>query len=219
MAHSAVAASAARAFGLDSSNAFWRYAFAYAVYLGVAYALAGWFGVKLFILQAFVAILLLENINYVEHYGLMRRPLGLGRYEPVQPHHSWNASHRLTNYFLINLQRHSDHHTEPDAPVSALQHYDEAQAPQLPFGYPAMLLIALVPPLWFRLMNPKVLDWHHRFWERNSRSPSSCPSCGEFAKANSELSETASASGCCGGEGTALKSCARSLSPGGRGLG
>jgi alkane 1-monooxygenase len=158
------------------SNAFWRYSIAYAVFLAVAYALAGWLGIKLFVLQAFVAILLLENINYVEHYGLMRRPLGLGRYEPVRSHHSWNASHRLTNYFLINLQRHSDHHKNPMRRFPFLQHYDEKQAPQLPFGYPAMLLIALVPPLWFRLMNPKVLDWHERFWERDLRSPSSCPS-------------------------------------------
>ena len=149
------------------SNAFWRYLFAYAIYFGAAYALAGSFGVKLFILQAFVAILLLENINYIEHYGLMRRPLGLGRYEPVQPHHSWNASYRLTNYFLINLQRHADHHLNPMRRFPALRHYDETHAPQLPFGYPAMLLIALVPPLWFRLINPRVLDWHRRFWEQD----------------------------------------------------
>jgi alkane 1-monooxygenase len=86
----------------------------------------------------------------------------------VQPHHSWNASHRLTNYFLINLQRHSDHHINPMRRFPALQHYDETQAPQLPFGYPAMLLIALVPPLWFWLMDPKVLDWHERYWECSS---------------------------------------------------
>ena len=159
----------------DRSNALWRYAFAYTVYFAVAYALAGWLGVKLFGLQAFVAILLLENINYVEHYGLMRRPLGLGRYEPVQPHHSWNASHRLTNYFLINLQRHSDHHKHPMRRFPALRHYDEAEAPQLPFGYPAMLLIALVPPLWFWLMNPKVLEWHHRFWEKDLWAPHPSP--------------------------------------------
>jgi len=182
------------------SNAFWRYAFAYAVYLGVAYALAGWFGVKLLILQAFVAVLLVENINYVEHYGLMRRPLGLGRYEPVQPHHAWNASHRLTNYFLINLQRHADHHQNPMRRFPALRHHDEAQAPQLPFGYPAMLLIALVPPLWFWLMNPKVLDWHHRFWERDLWSPSSQPSSGKLALASLQLNET-------GGEGVSGAGC------------
>ena len=195
------------------SNAFWRYSFAYAVFLAVAYALAGWFGMELFVLQAFVAILLLENINYVEHYGLMRRPLGLGRYEPVQPHHSWNASHRLTNYFLINLQRHSDHHINPMRRFPALQHYDETQAPQLPFGYPAMLLIALVPPLWFRLMDPKVLDWHERFWERDLRSPSSCPSPGERSSAGSPLNMTESASGFGGGEGTTLQPAQPAPSP------
>ena len=195
------------------SNAFWRYSFAYAVFLAVAYTLAGWLGIKLFILQAFVAILLLENINYVEHYGLMRRPLGLGRYEPVQPHHSWNASHRLTNYFLINLQRHSDHHINPMRRYPALQHCDETQAPQLPFGYPAMLLIALAPSLWFRLMNPKVLDWHERFWEQNLHSTSSCPSPGDLASASSPLSMTASASGYGGGEGTPLQQLQRTPSP------
>ncbi len=153
------------------SNAFWRYLFFYAAYFGVAYALAGWFGVKLFVLQAFVAFALLETINYVEHYGLMRRPLGGGRYEPVQPHHSWNASHRITNYFLINLQRHSDHHKNPMRRFPALQHYDEEHAPQLPFGYPAMLLIALAPPLWFRIMNPRVLEWHRCFWEGRAPAP------------------------------------------------
>jgi alkane 1-monooxygenase len=148
------------------SNAFWRYAAAYAAWLGAAYALGGALGVELFLVQAIVAIVLLEIINYVEHYGLMRRPLGGGRYEPVQPHHSWNAAHRITNYFLINLQRHSDHHKHPMRRYPALQNYDEAEAPQLPLGYPAMLLIALVPPLWFRMMNPRVIDWHSRFWEK-----------------------------------------------------
>jgi alkane 1-monooxygenase len=152
------------------SNAFWRYAVAYAAWCGVAYALGGRLGVKLFLVQAIVAIALLEIINYVEHYGLMRRPLGGGRYEPVQPHHSWNASHRITNYLLINLQRHSDHHRHPMRRYPALQNYDESEAPQLPFGYPAMLLIALVPPLWFRMMNPRVLDWHCRFWERTPQA-------------------------------------------------
>jgi alkane 1-monooxygenase len=155
---------------LHPSNAFWRYATAYAAWLGAAYALGGALGLKLFLVQAFVAIALLEIINYVEHYGLMRRPLGGGRYEPVQLHHSWNASHRITNYLLINLQRHSDHHKHPMRRYPALQNYNESEAPQLPFGYPAMLLIALVPPLWFAMMNPRVVDWHCRFWERGSQS-------------------------------------------------
>lgn len=145
------------------SNAFWRYLLAYTIYFGVAYALAGWFGIGLFVLQGFVAFALLETINYVEHYGLVRQLQGSGRYEPVQPHHSWNSSHKLTNYLLINLQRHSDHHKNPLRRFPVLQHYEETEAPQLPFGYPAMLLMALAPPLWFGIMNPKVLDWRNRF--------------------------------------------------------
>lgn len=141
------------------SNPFWRYLAAYAVYFAAAYLLAGFTGVALFVFQAAVAILLLETINYVEHYGLARRRLPTGRYERVEPRHSWNASHRLTNYFLINLQRHSDHHKNPLRRFPVLQHFDEIDAPQLPFGYPTMVLMATVPGLWFRVMNPRVEAW------------------------------------------------------------
>jgi alkane 1-monooxygenase len=144
------------------SNPFWRYSLAYTVYFAAAYILAGWLGVGVFALQAVVAFLLLEVINYVEHYGLTRRLLPNGRYERVQPHHSWNASHEFTNYFLINLQRHSDHHKHPQRRYPVLQHYDEEEAPQLPFGYPTMLIMALVPPVWFRVMDPKVEAWKQR---------------------------------------------------------
>jgi alkane 1-monooxygenase len=144
------------------SNPFVRYLFAYIVYFGAAYALAGWTGIAMFVLQAVVAITLLEAVNYVEHYGLARRLLPNGRYERVQPHHSWNSSHRLTNYFLINLQRHSDHHRYPQRRFPVLQHYEESEAPQLPFGYPTMLILAMVPPLWFRVMDPRVESWRQR---------------------------------------------------------
>lgn len=146
------------------SNAFWRYGLAYAMYFAAAYLLAGWFGVLLFCLQAVVAVLLLEIINYVEHYGLQRQYLADGRYERVQPRHSWNASHRLTNYFLINLQRHSDHHKHPQRRYPVLRHYEEAEAPQFPFGYPTMVLMALLPSLWFRIMDPKVAAWRVRHY-------------------------------------------------------
>jgi alkane 1-monooxygenase len=146
------------------SNPFWRYAAATVLWLGLSYGLAGWFGVALFVLQAFVAFTLLEIVNYVEHYGLTRQLLENGRYERVGPHHSWNASHRVTNYLLINLQRHSDHHYHPGRRFPLLQHYDEAEAPQLPFGYPTMLSIALLPPLWFRVMNPRVEQWRARHY-------------------------------------------------------
>lgn len=104
--------------------------------------------------QGAVAVFLLETINYVEHYGLQRRQLESGRYERVQPHHSWNANHRVTGYWLFNLQRHADHHAYASRPYHLLRTTDEG--PQLPFGYPTMLLIALIPPLWRRVMDPRV---------------------------------------------------------------
>lgn len=145
-------------------NAFWRYALWSLSFIAIAYAFAGWLGVALFALQAVVAILLLECVNYVEHYGLMRRLRANGKYEPVRPHHSWNASHRLTNYILINLQRHSDHHYRPDRRFPMLESYAESAAPQLPYGYPWMILAALVPPLWFRMMDPMLARWTARFY-------------------------------------------------------
>ncbi|MBC8049217.1 MAG: alkane 1-monooxygenase [Chitinophagales bacterium] len=147
-----------------SSNPFWRYGAATIAWFFLAYMLAGWFGVGLFALQGVVAFAMLEAVNYVEHYGLSRRLLPDGKYERVAPHHSWNTSNMLTNYFLINLQRHSDHHYRPQRRYPVLQHYDESKAPQLPYGYPAMLTMALLPPLWFRVMNPKVEAWRARHY-------------------------------------------------------
>ncbi len=150
------------------ANPFWRYGGQYAAFLGLSYALAGWTGVTLFAGQAFVAVTLLEIINYVEHYGLRRKLLENGRYERTQPHHSWNASHQVTNWLLINLQRHSDHHYHPSRRYPLLQDYAAGEAPQFPFGYPTMLMIALVPPLWFRLMNPRVAAWRARHYPQGA---------------------------------------------------
>ena len=111
-----------------------------------------------------VAILLLEAVNYVEHYGLTRKHLGGGRYERTEARHSWNASHLVTNLFLINLQRHSDHHYKPARRFPLLQTYAEDDAPQLPHGYPVMVCASLIPPLWFRMMNRRVKDWRGRFY-------------------------------------------------------
>jgi alkane 1-monooxygenase len=95
---------------------------------------------------------------------LTRRHLGNGKYEHVLPRHSWNASHRVSNWFLINLQRHSDHHYKPDRRFPLLQTYGPDEAPQLPFGYPAMTALAMVPPLWRRVMNPRVRAWRRQFY-------------------------------------------------------
>jgi alkane 1-monooxygenase len=141
------------------SNPYWRYWALQAGFLLLALGLGGWQGLALFLWQAGVAVWQLELVNYIEHYGLTRRHLGEGRYEHVQPRHSWNAPHRASNWLLINLQRHSDHHFKPDRRFPLLQTHDSATAPQLPWGYPVMTLAAMVPPLWKRLMNPRVKAW------------------------------------------------------------
>lgn len=111
-----------------------------------------------FLIQAFVAILLLEVVNYVEHYGLYRKKNSkTGRYEKVTPIHSWNSDLYFSNALLFNLQRHSDHHANVNLPFPLLK--DHPQSPMLPVGYPGMVLLALVPPLWFRVMDPKVEEW------------------------------------------------------------
>ncbi len=141
------------------SNPFWRYGILQLAMIAFAFSLGGWLGLGLFIYQAAVAIWQLEAVNYVEHYGLTRRHLGDGKYEHVRPHHSWNASHTASNWLLINLQRHSDHHFKPDRRFPLLQTYDEEAAPQLPLGYPLMVFIAMNPLLWRRMMNPRVRAW------------------------------------------------------------
>jgi alkane 1-monooxygenase len=145
-------------------NPFWLYAALQAAMVGLALALGGWPGLALFAGQALVAIWQLELVNYVEHYGLTRRHLGGGRYERVKPHHSWNATHRASNWLLINLQRHSDHHARPDRRFPLLQTFAEDRVPHLPHGYPVMTMAAMVPPVWRRLMNPRVRAWRRRHY-------------------------------------------------------
>ena len=101
--------------------------------------------------------LLLEVVNYIEHYGLQRRKLPNGRYEKVLPVHSWNSDHPLGRAVLFELSRHSDHHANPRRPYAQLRSYPEA--PQLPTGYPGMILLSLVPPLFFRVMDPLLDRW------------------------------------------------------------
>jgi alkane 1-monooxygenase len=146
------------------SNPFWRYGALQIAMLALAFGIGGWQGLGLFLWQALIAVWHLELVNYVEHYGLTRRYLGDGRYEPVRPHHSWNADHKVTNWLLINLQRHSDHHYKPDRRFPLLQTYAADEAPQLPLGYPAMTALAMIPPLWRRRMNPRVRAWRRQFY-------------------------------------------------------
>lgn len=106
--------------------------------------------------QSFYSIGLFEIINYIEHYGLLRQKDAGGKYERTMPEHSWNNNNIVTNLFLYQLQRHSDHHAYPTRPFQALRHFDEA--PELPSGYASMLLPALIPPLWFKMMDKRVFE-------------------------------------------------------------
>lgn len=121
-----------------------------------------WLGptiVPYLLIQAFIAITLLEAVNYLEHYGMLREIVGVPgkeRYERVEPRHSWNSNNIATNVLLYHLQRHSDHHAHPTRRYQALR--DEKTAPALPTGYASMILLALVPPAWSRVMDPRVLD-------------------------------------------------------------
>ena len=146
------------------SNPFWLYWGLQAVFLIIAALIAGWWGLFLFSVQAFWAIFQLELVNYVEHYGLTRKHLGDGKYEHVLPRHSWNATQQASNWLLINLQRHSDHHYKPNRRFPLLQTYDADEAPQLPYGYPLMTMLALIPSKWNSMMNPRVRAWREKYY-------------------------------------------------------
>ena len=124
--------------------------------LGLAFWL-GWSALIFIAIYKVFAISTLTMANYVEHYGLLRQKRANGKYEPCAPRHSWNTNHIFSNLILIHLQRHSDHHANPMRPYQALRHFEDA--PQLPSGYPGCYFLAYIPPLWFAVMDPKVMDW------------------------------------------------------------
>lgn len=106
---------------------------------------------------AVVGFLLLETVNYIEHYGLRRKQFENGRFEPVLPRHSWNSNHHIGRIMLYELTRHSDHHYKSTRKYQVLRHHDDS--PQLPLGYPGSILLALVPPLWFLVMDKRVAEF------------------------------------------------------------
>jgi alkane 1-monooxygenase len=107
-------------------------------------------------LTYFIGAFHLTLANYIEHYGLLRGKRANGLYERCQPHHSWNSNHIVSNWALYHLQRHSDHHANPGRRYQSLRHFDDL--PTLPNGYFGMFLVALVPPLWFWVMDPLLLE-------------------------------------------------------------
>jgi len=119
-------------------------------------AMFGWPMVPVLAVVAFWGAFQLTSANYIEHYGLMRQKLPNGEYERCAPHHSWNSNHLVSNLVVFQLQRHSDHHANPARSYQSLRDFPEL--PSLPSGYFGMFLIAYVPPLWFAIMNPRLLE-------------------------------------------------------------
>jgi alkane 1-monooxygenase len=131
--------------------------------MGLAFGPAATLG---FAGAATVGFLLLETVNYVEHYGLARNKKDNGKYERVQPHHSWNSDHPVGRAILFDLSRHSDHHANPGRPYHVLRRFPEA--PQFPTGYPGMVLLATCPPLFFKVMDPLVDHWQAKHDSKGS---------------------------------------------------
>ena len=119
-------------------------------------ALYGWPMLAALLPVAFWGAFQLTSANYIEHYGLQRRRLADGRYERCAPHHSWNSNHIVSNLVLFHLQRHADHHAHPGRSYQSLRDFPDL--PRLPSGYFGMFLIAYLPPLWFRMMDPRVVQ-------------------------------------------------------------
>ena len=124
--------------------------------------LVAWLGVGILpylVIQAIVGFSLLEVVNYMEHYGMLRQKVGAGerqRYERVDPSHSWNSNNIATNVLLYHLQRHSDHHANPTRRYQTLRDYE--QSPVLPTGYAGMIVLSIVPAIWRRVMDQRLLE-------------------------------------------------------------
>lgn len=132
----------------------------FAITLSVAVGLIiifGWAVAPFIVLHHMFGWYALTQANYIEHYGLLRQKKANGQYEPCRPHHSWNTNHIFSNLMTFQLQRHSDHHSNPMRPYQALRDFPDL--PRLPSGYPGMFLLAAFPPLFFRIMDPKVQAW------------------------------------------------------------
>jgi alkane 1-monooxygenase len=116
-----------------------------------------------FVAAAFMGAVFLETVNYIEHYGLIRRRRDNGKYEKTLPIHSWNSDHLIGRLLLFELTRHSDHHSNPKRPYPVLRHFDES--PQLPLGYPGMVVLSFVPPLFFWVMHRRIEKLSHELKE------------------------------------------------------
>jgi alkane 1-monooxygenase len=123
-------------------------------FIGLILFLFGWLVTLYFFAAAIIGILLLETVNYIEHYGLLRKSTGDGKYERAMPEHSWNSNHLVGRLMLFELSRHSDHHYLASRKYQILRHHDNS--PQMPTGYPGMMILSLIPPAWFYVMNRRI---------------------------------------------------------------
>lgn len=130
-----------------------------AIYHGLMFKKFGMRSVPFQLTQATYAVTLFEAVNYIEHYGLKREKKENGQYERTLPEHSWNNNNLVTNLFLYQLQRHSDHHAYPTRSFQTLRHFENA--PQLPAGYGAMLLPAFIPTWWSKIMDDRVVEHYN----------------------------------------------------------
>ncbi len=126
--------------------------------IALIYFVFGGYIALCFLGAALTGILLLETVNYIEHYGLQRKETEQGKFERAKPEHSWNSNHPVGRMILFELSRHSDHHYLASRKYQILQHHDNA--PQLPTGYPGSMLLALIPPIWCSVMNKKIKTLH-----------------------------------------------------------
>ncbi|WP_188461655.1 alkane 1-monooxygenase [Bizionia arctica] len=123
-------------------------------YLILVFVFFGTIGFVFVLAAGIVGFIMLETVNYIEHYGLLRSKLPSGRYERVKQNHSWNSNHALGRIVLYELTRHSDHHYKSSKKYQILDSYEDS--PQMPYGYPTSMVISLFPPLWFKIMNKRV---------------------------------------------------------------
>ncbi len=135
------------------NDMFW-YAIFQTSYLLFVALLFGSLGLVFALTAGIIGFLLLETVNYIEHYGLERKKMPSGRYERVREVHSWNSNHVMGRIVLYELTRHSDHHYKSSKKYQILDYYDIS--PQMPFGYPTSMVLSFLPPLWFRIMNPRI---------------------------------------------------------------
>ena len=131
------------------------------LFLMTIYFFFGWLVSAYFISAALVGIGLLETVNYIEHYGLQRKITAEGRYERAMPNHSWNSNHLLGRLMLFELSRHSDHHYLASRKYQVLKHHE--RAPQLPTGYPGCMILSLLPPVWFYVMNRRIREMEKQY--------------------------------------------------------